>query len=100
MQNRSKFIGEAIKLLREWNFDGIDLDWEFPGDRERGADLRSKENFNSLVNEFRTAIDIEAESNGRKRLLLTSAVSPDPQKIRDAYVVANLCKKLDYVLNF
>lgn len=24
-QNRSKFINQTIKLLREWNFDGVDL---------------------------------------------------------------------------
>lgn len=23
--NRSKFINQTIKLLREWNFDGVDL---------------------------------------------------------------------------
>ena len=86
-----------MKVLREWNFDGIDLDWEFPGDVDRGADSSSKYNFNSLVSEFRTAVNIEAELSGKKRLLLTSAVPPDPHKVKEGYVVANLCNKLDYV---
>lgn len=96
-QNRSRFINQTIRLLREWNFDGVDLDWEFPGDRERDADVRSKENFNALVTEFRIAVNAEAEASGKRKLLITSAVAADPKKINNGYVVSNLCKQLDYV---
>ena len=95
--NRTKFINQTIKFIREWNFDGVDLDWEFPGDRERGADKDSKENFNFLVSELRLAINKEAELTGKRRLLITSAVAADPVKINAGYVVKNLCEQLDYV---
>lgn len=75
----------------------LSIDWEFPGDKERGADTNSRENFNLLVNEFRLAVNAESESTGKRRLLITSAVAADPKKIDDGYVVANLCKQLDYV---
>ena len=73
------------------------IDWEFPGDPWRGADTRSKENFDALVTEFRTAVNAESEASGKRRLLITSAVAADPKKISNGYNVANLCKQLDYV---
>lgn len=95
--NRTQFINQSISFLREWNFDGIDLDWEFPGDLARGADLESKDNFNALVTEFRTAINYECELTGKRRLLISSAVAADPVKINNGYVVRNLCEQLDYI---
>ena len=28
--NRTKFSNSVVKFLREYDFDGIDIDWEFP----------------------------------------------------------------------
>ena len=50
-----------MKVLREYNFGGIDLYWEFPGDLDRGLDSCLKYNFNSHVSEFHTAVYIEAD---------------------------------------
>ncbi|GFT91543.1 chitotriosidase-1, partial [Nephila pilipes] len=41
--NRQLFVFSAIKYLRDRNFDGLDLDWEFP----RGGD--DKKHFVSLL---------------------------------------------------
>ncbi len=66
----------------------------------QGADPNSKDNFNSLVNEFRVMVEEEAELVGRRTLLITSAVAADPAKIDAGYFAANLCDKLDYVWFF
>jgi hypothetical protein len=63
----------------------------------QGADPNSKENFNSLVNEFRQMVEEESELVGKRKLLITSAVAADPAKIDTGYFAANLCDKLDYV---
>ncbi len=96
-ENRTKFINQTLEFLREWNFDGVDLDWEFPGDEERGASSNSKENFNKLVTEFRAGVEAESEQSKKRKLLITSAVAADPGKIEKGYEVANLCQQLDYV---
>lgn len=66
----------------------------------QGADSSSKDNFNDLVNEFRTAVELEATEAGKRQLLISSAVAADPNKIDSGYYVSNLCAKLDYVCNF
>ncbi|KAI1776334.1 family 18 glycosyl hydrolase [Hypoxylon cercidicola] len=54
--NRSKFITNLLSFLRQYAFDGVDFDWEYPGADDRGGSEEDGENFTSLIKELKEAI--------------------------------------------
>jgi chitinase len=72
-EGRSDFIKATIQYVRQHNFDGIDLDWEYPADPTRGGRSVDTNNFTALLREFRGAIDAEAKASGKSPLDLTIA---------------------------
>ncbi len=41
-ETRQEFVSSVIDFLNLHNFDGLDLDWEYPGDTERGGTYSDK----------------------------------------------------------
>jgi chitinase len=70
VETRKKFVDSAIQFLLEYNLDGLDIDWEYPGMYAAGNPYmpEDKQNFTSLMRELRIAMD---ESG--KKLILTFA---------------------------
>lgn len=95
--NRAACINSMISWVRQYDFDGIDVDWEYPGWEELGGRPQDKENFVLFVHELRAAIDAEAARTGKTRLLLTLAVAAGYDKIETGYNIPELVDYVDYV---
>ncbi len=71
-QSRRQFCETALAIVRQHRLDGLDLDWEYPGNRGAGNIFRAedKTNFTLLLKDLRAHLD--AERSGQ-RLQLTVA---------------------------
>lgn len=88
--NRQLFIFSALEYLRERNFDGLDIDWEFP-------QASDKKNFVDLLKELREAFEAESKEKRLPRLLLTCAVSAGAETVRAGYDVAPIGANVDFI---
>ncbi|MCU0428798.1 MAG: glycoside hydrolase family 18 protein [Cytophagaceae bacterium] len=69
---RAHFASECVRILREYKFDGIDIDWEYPGYAEHKGTPQDKQNYTLLMQAIRDSID----AYGKKikyKFLLTAA---------------------------
>ena len=53
------------KLVEDYNFDGIDIDWEYPGYADHMGTPADKENYSLLLHDIRQELDSLGEANGR-----------------------------------
>lgn len=82
---RTRFVASCKDFLQTWKFfDGIDIDWEFPGGKGANPDFGSPEDgdvYVNLMKELREMLDELSHSTGRK-YELTSAISAGWDKIQ------------------
>jgi chitinase len=65
--SRAAFADSAVDLLRQFSADGIDLDWEYPGQGVAGIKYRAedRQNFTRLLAMLRTKLDAASVAQGR-----------------------------------
>ncbi|MBQ1698260.1 MAG: hypothetical protein II075_10305, partial [Bacteroidales bacterium] len=63
--SRDVFVDDAVRFVRYYGLDGIDVDWEYPGMKSatRAAD---RTNFTALLAELRAAFDDASRKDGKK----------------------------------
>lgn len=82
-------------------FDGVDLDWEWPGsagDTDTVYRPEDKQNFTALVREFRRQLDAYATTQKKgKHYELSAFVPTAPAKIDAGFDVPRIMRDLDFV---
>jgi len=77
---RDRFAASAINIIRLYALDGLDLDWEYPGQPGPGIKYldEDKQNFTLLLRTLRTRLDAlsdERHRHGADRYTLTIATA-------------------------
>ncbi|KAJ4325432.1 Chitinase 4 [Fusarium piperis] len=73
LAGRRRIAASAVKLLGDWGFDGIDVDWEYP------QNAKQAQNYVDLLKEIRLALDKFSRDNKLNyRFLLTVATAAGP----------------------
>ncbi len=70
---RHNFVQNAIEFCKRYHFDGVDIDWEYPGYAEHQGRPQDKENFTCLLAELHQAAKAQSPS-----LLVTIAAPAGP----------------------
>ncbi|XP_066964001.1 chitinase-3-like protein 1 [Macrobrachium rosenbergii] len=85
---RQTFISSTLTLLKKHNFDGLDMDWEYP--TQRGGSPDDYVNYVTLLTELKEALHAEG-------MILTAAVSAGKPTIDAAYNVPAVSEQLDLI---
>ena len=88
---RTKFAQSILEAVQQYHFDGVDIDWEYPG-YETGRDVTvDRPNFTAMMAQIANTL-----KSVNPDYLVTSAVPGGPWGV-DRYDVSNLYDILDYI---
>ncbi len=78
-ESRAVFEQSAMDFLEKYDLDGIDIDWEYPGQAGPGNRFRpeDKQNFSALLEELRARFDARTKTTHRHLYLTIAAGSGD-----------------------
>ncbi|CAF1311435.1 unnamed protein product [Adineta steineri] len=86
---RKGFVKQATQFIRDNKFDGLDMDWEYPGSRD-GSRPQDKKLFTTLLKELKAAFE-------PYNLLLSAAVGAGEPTIEAGYEIDKIAKYLDFI---
>jgi chitinase len=69
---RTNFAHWCIKLIQQYDFDGIDIDWEFPGYKKHKGTDQDRGNFTLLLQAIRDSLQSFEDKSGKTLLLTVS----------------------------
>ena len=88
---RKKLANAMLEFVETYNFDGIDIDWEYPGFNTGRSTAVDRENYTLLMKEIYTTL-----KNKDDTYLLTAAIPGGPY-LPSRFDLENTSKYLDYI---
>lgn len=93
---RKRFASQCVDLIKNYNFDGIDLDWEYPGYVDHSGTPDDTVNFNLLLDDVRSALDeLEAETGRYYGITAALPCGPDIIANQDIAHVSSVLTELN-----
>jgi len=93
---RTRFAEQCVSLIKDYGFDGIDLDWEYPTNTRHSGTPADKANFVLLLKELRSKLDAYGKQTG-KYYEITAAVSCGPAQIQESYDILGIAQYLTQI---
>ncbi|KAG8179958.1 hypothetical protein JTE90_015407 [Oedothorax gibbosus] len=93
--NRTKFIASTLAILDEYNFDGLDVDWEFPVWND--ACPEDKDNFVYFLEEFHLLSKAYAYLLGKDPAILSVAVAAPVNIVQSSYNIKEMAKYVTFI---
>lgn len=94
---REGFAASAVNIVRKYNLDGVDIDWEYPDDIGANNIFRAvdKQNYTLMFEKLRLHLDTLEKETGRK-MCLTTAVGGFSRYLKQTEM-DKVAKYVDYV---
>ncbi|MFZ1289892.1 MAG: glycosyl hydrolase family 18 protein [Melioribacteraceae bacterium] len=70
---RANFAHWCVKHIKNYGFEGIDIDWEFPGYKKHNGTPNDRENFTILLQQIRDSLNVYGIKS-EKKLILTASL--------------------------
>ena len=90
-ETRTKFAQSAVKIMGDWGYDGVDIDWEYPASPEEG------DNYQLLLDEVRKELDAYAEKNADGYHFLLTGAMPAGKTNYENMKVGECAKRMDFL---
>ncbi|OAQ59046.1 chitinase 1 precursor [Pochonia chlamydosporia 170] len=88
---RATFAKSAVDMMKDWGFDGIDVDWEYPRDETQA------QNMVLLLQQIRNTLDDYAKKFAPSHHFQLSIAAPAGREHYSKLKMAELGRILDYV---
>lgn len=96
--SRKVFAKSSVDIMKKYDLDGVDIDWEYPGMAGEDGNVfrpEDKQNFTLMFEEIRKELDLVEKESGTKKLLTTAV--PGFVEILGVTEMDKAAKYLDYV---
>ena len=92
-ENREKFVQSVVHFIKDYDLDGLDIDWEYPTIPAAGTMARpeDKQNFTLLLKSLREAL------NSLKREQTLTFASPGFKSFYNKIELNEVMKHIDYI---